>query len=143
MRTLIVTLIVTMVGLVACGGDSPTATEAVCPDPDPNTLTYDNFGMQFMTDYCIACHDSMLTKRSERNGAPLFHDFDSLIGVVQVQNHIDEQSGFGPAAENTFMPPSRCPSVAGGPLDLDCKRPTDEERRKLADWLACEKNRTH
>jgi hypothetical protein len=41
------------------------------------------------------------------------------------------------------MPPSRCPSVAGGSLDVDCTQPTADERRKLAEWLACEKNRVH
>ncbi|MBS1119468.1 MAG: hypothetical protein H6Q90_1696 [Deltaproteobacteria bacterium] len=136
-------LVVTLCCLVACGGPgTPAPTETVCPDPDPNTLTYDNFGMQFMSDYCIQCHDSGLV-RSERNGAPLYHDFDSLLGVVQVANHIDEQAGFGAAAENTFMPPSRCPSVPGGKLDRDCKRPSDDERRKLAEWIACELGRPH
>ncbi len=127
--------------VAACGsGASPTATETLCPDPDPNTVTYASFGEQFMTSYCLQCHTSELP-RSMRNGAPLFHDFDTLLGVVQVWNHIDQQAGFGPAAENTFMPPKRCPSVPGGKLDRDCRQPTDDERRKLADWLACEKDR--
>ena len=52
-----------------------------------------------MTDYCMSCHSSQLP-RSQRHGAPLYHDFDSLLGVVQVANHIDQQSGIGPAAEN-------------------------------------------
>ena len=126
--------------LTACTSSVPTPTGTTCPDPDPNTLTYDNFGMQFMTDYCIHCHDSAIP-RSQRHGAPLYHDFETLLGVFVVAGHVDEQAGIGPDAENAFMPPDRCPSVPGGALDMNCARPTAEERRKLAEWLACEKDR--
>ena len=125
----------------ACGADPiPTPTETVCPDPDPNTLTYDNFGRAFVESYCVRCHSSTLS-RAQRNGAPLFHDFDSLIGIVQVANHVDEQAGSGPAATNTLMPPDRCPEVPGGPLAIACPQPTAQERSDLAAWLACEVNR--
>ena len=120
--------------LAACGGDSPTPTEMPCPDPNP--LTYDNFVEQFMTDYCVSFHSSTLA-RSQRNGAPLFHDFDSLEGVVVVTGHIDEQAGSGPAATNEFMPPSECPAEAGGPLAIDCPRPSKAEREMLSQWIAC------
>jgi hypothetical protein len=131
-----------LLALGACGRDVPTPTEALCPDPDPSTLTYESFGERFMADYCLACHESSLV-RSQRNGAPLYHDFDSLLGVFQVMGHIDEQAGFGPAASNTFMPPQRCPSTPGGALDIDCPQPTEQERKDLAIWLACEENRPH
>ena len=127
--------------LVACG-DRPTPTETVCPDPDPMTLTYDNFGRDFMTKYCTWCHDSSLA-RSKRNGAPLYHDFNTLLGVLQTPDHIDEQAGFGPNAKNEFMPPERCPSTIGGALDTDCAQPTAEERTNLALWIACERKRPH
>ena len=127
--------------LAACS-DQPTSTETVCPSPDPMTLTYDNFGKPFMDKYCRWCHDSSLP-RTQRNGAPLFHDFDTLLGILQVQGHIDQQAGMGPAASNYFMPPERCPSTIGGSLDGDCMQPTDEERRNLSLWLACEKDRPH
>lgn len=128
---------------IGCGSSAaPTPTETVCPNPDPNTLTYDNFGQQFSEQYCVACHSSTLP-RSQRNGAPLFHDFDSLISIVQVGNHIDEQAGFGPAAENEFMPPKRCPATPGEPLTVDCPQPTEQERRDLALWIACESQRPH
>jgi hypothetical protein len=132
--------IVAFVGGVAACGDKPTPTDTVCPTPDPLTLTYDNFGRDFMERYCTMCHDSALP-RSQRNGAPIFHDFDTLLGVREVADHIDEEAGFGPGAHNTFMPGSRCPSVAGGPLDKDCDQPTPEERTQLAEWLACERGR--
>jgi hypothetical protein len=121
---------------------SPTSTGTVCPDPDPNTLTYANFGKDFMTRYCTWCHDSSLP-HSKRNGAPLYHDLDTLLGVLQIPDHIDQQAGIGPNASNHFMPGARCPSVAGGPLDKDCAQPTDEERTNLALWIACERKRPH
>ncbi|MDB4962417.1 MAG: hypothetical protein JWP01_2416 [Myxococcales bacterium] len=128
--------------LSACTPDEPTPTQTVCPDPDPGTLTYESFGRQFMTDYCVQCHDSALP-RSQRNGAPIYHDFETLLGVLAVPDHIDEQAGSGPAAENTFMPPDRCPEQAGGPLAVACKQPTAEERKQLAEWIACERARPH
>src|SRR5678815_3397097 len=127
--------------LLACCGPRPTPTGTECPDPDPYTLTYDNFGRDFMTRYCIWCHDSTLP-RSQRNGAPIYHDYDTLEGVRTTIDHVDEQAGFGPDAENTFMPPDKCPSTIGGGLDKSCDKPTADERRNLAMWLACERNRT-
>ena len=130
-----------IIGLAACGGN-PTSTGTVCPDPDPMTLTWDNFGREFMTKYCTWCHDSSLP-RSQRNGAPLFHDYDTLLGVLKTPDHIDQQAGHGPDASNNFMPPERCPASPGGALSKDCARPTDAERRQLAEWIACERNRDH
>lgn len=127
--------------LTACG-PSPTPTGTVCPDPDPMTLTWENFGQPFMTKYCTWCHESDLP-RSQRNGAPLYHDFDTLLGVLETPDHIDEQAGAGPDATNEFMPPDRCPSIPGGSLDTDCAIPTKEERRQLAEWIACERERPH
>jgi hypothetical protein len=114
----------------------------VCPDPDPGTLTYDNFGKPFMEKYCTWCHAADIP-RSKRNGAPVYHDFDTLQGVLQVPDHIDEQTGIGPNASNDFMPPDRCPSVAGGEANTSCAKPTDEERQQLAEWIACERERPH
>jgi hypothetical protein len=128
--------------VAACTGATPTSTGTVCPDPDPMTLTYDNFGKPFMEKYCTWCHNSTLT-RSKRNGAPLYHDFDSLLGVLQTPDHIDQQTGIGPKASNDFMPPDRCPAEPGGSLSVDCQKPTDDERRQLAEWIACERNRPH
>jgi hypothetical protein len=137
MRSLFLILLV-----AACTSETPTPTGAVCPSPDPGTLTYDNFGMAFMTKYCISCHNEDLDYK-QRNGAPLYHDYDSLLGVVETAPHVDEYSAFGPKAKNTEMPPDRCPSTPGGSLDSDCPQPTDEERTTLGIWLACEENRPH
>jgi hypothetical protein len=128
----------------------PTPTGTTCPDPDPitgtTTLTWDNFGHDFMFKYCVNCHDSSLPL-SKRNGAPLYHDFDTLQGVVEVTGHIDEQTGWGPKAKNNFMPgggtDGRCPSQLGGSLDENCPEPTGDERTELAQWVVCEACRAH
>lgn len=129
--------------LAGCPGSAPpTPTETVCPDPDPLTLTYENFGEKFMTDYCTMCHASTL-RGAQRNGAPFAHDFETLRGVLLLPHHIDEYAGKGPAAHNTIMPPGRCPSTPGGSLDRDCAQPSDAERTDLAMWIACETLRPH
>lgn len=131
-----------LVLVAACGSDSPTPTGTVCPDPDPMDLTYDNFGKPFMEKYCNMCHSSTLP-HSERNGAPLYHDFDSLLGVMRVPDHIDEQAGSGPDATNTFMPPGECPATPGAKLSVLCMQPTQAEREQLSKWIACERLRPH
>jgi hypothetical protein len=105
-------------------------------------LTWDNFGKPFMDKYCIVCHQQSLP-RSKRNGAPLYHDFDTLETTLDFPDHIDEQAGSGPNATNEFMPPDRCPSTPGGGIDVDCMKPTLQERKDLAVWLACEIKRDH
>lgn len=102
----------------------PTGT--TCPS-DGTTLTYENFGKQFATDYCVGCHSSKLTTKAARNGATEGHDFDTLAGIDLVKEHIDPLAGSGPKSTNEMMPP---PASSG-------KKPTEEEREKLAVWLAC------
>jgi len=130
-----------LIVFAACTGAQPTPTGATCPDVNNPQFTWGNFGSDYFCHYCTNCHDSGL-KMSMRNGAPLLHDFDSFIGVMEVPGHIDEQAGAGPKAHNTFMPGGgtngRCPSMLGGPLDEDCPQPTDEERANLSTFLACE-----
>jgi hypothetical protein len=129
--------------LAACANSAtPTPTMAACPDPDPMSLTWDSFGMQFMTTYCTDCHASDL-KHTQRNGAPLYHDYDTLMGVLETPEHVDEYAGSGLTVTNTEMPPSQCPTTPGGSLNRDCPQPTEEERKNLSIWLACEQNRPH
>jgi hypothetical protein len=110
------------------GGDSSTdegggmATGATCPSD--NAPTYETFGEGFMASYCTRCHSSEL-EGDARNGAPLDHDFDSLVGVVSVAEHIDQYAAAGPDALNTEMPPNG-------------DTPSQEEREMLGQWLACE-----
>jgi hypothetical protein len=107
-----------------CGGESSVfgpPTESVCP---PNsTLTYNNFGKPFMESYCTKCHDSEKVGEM-REGAPSFHDFDTLNGIKAVSNHIDETAASGPAATNTGMPENN-------------PKPSLEERQALGEWIAC------
>jgi cytochrome c5 len=137
---LVLVLAACAVALAACAKPPPTPTGTVCPDPDPGTLTWESFGQKFMADYCTMCHSSTLL-RAQRHGAPVFHDYDSLRGVLQIPDHIDRIAGAGPAATNTGMPPDECPSRPGGPIDGDCRKPSDAERRDLALWVACEVER--
>ena len=96
-------------------------TEAECPPS--STLTYENFGRQFMEDYCTRCHSSTRSGGG-RMGAPAFHDFDTQRGVQNVADHVDQAAGAGPAATNDQMPPSD-------------PTPTLMERQMLAEWIAC------
>ena len=107
-----------------CAGDEAVLgppTGAACPTT--STLTYASFGKPFMESYCTRCHSSELTGAA-RNGATAFHDFDTLIGVQSVSDHIDQTAGSGPEATNDQMPP-------------DGAMPTLAERQQLAEWIAC------
>lgn len=97
-------------------------TGSICPPA--STLTYENFGKPFMEKYCTRCHSSELLG-SQRKGAPLYHDFDSLLGVVVVADHVDEYTAAGPDSVNKIMPP-------------DGVKPILAERMQLGEWLACE-----
>lgn len=112
-----------------CADDSDLDTEgegvatlSTCP-PD-SELTYESFGREFMDSYCTRCHSSALSGAA-RNDAPVGHDFDTLDGVLAVAEHIDEYAAAGPAGVNTAMPPS-------------APAPSEESRRQLGEWLACE-----
>jgi cytochrome c5 len=110
-----------------CGcGSEPVLgppTNAICP-PAGSTLTYANFGQQFMTTYCTRCHSSTLTGAA-RMGATAFHDFDTIEGIRPLLDHIDETAGAGPDATNDSMPPNGT-------------KPSLAERQMLAEWLACQ-----
>ncbi|MET0389535.1 MAG: c-type cytochrome [Polyangiales bacterium] len=104
-------------------GDEPigTPTEAECPDDSPPT--YASFGQKFMEDYCLRCHSKEVTGAA-RNDAPGDHNFDTQGEIALLIEHIDQYAGSGPAITNRNMPPS-------APF------PSDEERAKLSEWLAC------
>lgn len=111
-----------MLALVGCSDSIwGPPTQSTCPND--STLTYESFGRPFMTKYCIKCHDSAKVG-AERHGAPSFHDFDTLFGIMAVSEHIDETTAAGPAAVNDGMPDE-------GPF------PTLMERRQLGEWIAC------
>lgn len=113
--------------LVACGPTTetpdpkPKPQKSVIPKrpcPENNTLTYENFGKGFFLTWCNGCHSSTL-KASERAGAPVGIDFDSLEGIRKHTLRIFARSGDA----NATMPPVSVP---------------DEKTRKLlGDWLTC------
>jgi hypothetical protein len=112
--------------LAACDGNDDdggheTPSGAVCAEG--STLTWDNFAEDFFASYCTRCHSTTLSGAA-RNGAPNDHNFDSVEMVRDEIDHTDEQAAAGPDSVNTLMPIS-------GPA------PTEEERRKLGEWLAC------
>ena len=108
---------------ISCGGDAlyGPPTQSACPQG--STLTYDNFGKPFMEMYCTECHSSQ-RRGAERQGAPSFHDFDTLFGIKAVADHIDETTAAGPAATNRGMPPQS-------------PYPSQREREQLGEWIAC------
>ncbi len=122
MRALSLAL-VTSLAIFACGGEAdPTPTGSTCP-PD-STLTYENFGADFMEAYCTRCHSRELIGL-ERHGAPDDHNFDPLEGILDEAEHVDSYAAAGPDATNTLMPPSG-------------DSPSEDERRDLGEWIACE-----
>ena len=103
------------------GGEEGEATGAVCPTTQ--TLTFGNFGKAFMQSYCLRCHSKDVTGE-KREGAPADHNFDTVDEIRGLAEHIDELAGAGPNAVNAIMP-------EGDP------RPSEAERKKLSEWLAC------
>lgn len=104
-------------------GEFGPPTGATCPAM--STLTYESFGKPFMEKYCTSCHASTLTGDA-RQGAPLYHDFDSKDGILAVADHVELKAASGPDATNELMP------IGSGP------KPTKAERAQLGEWLACE-----
>ncbi len=95
---------------------------SVCPADQ--TLTYENFGMEFFGTYCVRCH-SENPEDGSRHGAPRGLDWDEIDTVRLYLDTIDKMAAAGPSATNTFMPPD------------DLLDPTIDERRDLGEWLAC------
>ncbi len=116
--------------LLVCAGCAPSEDGRVdegpsgAECPEDSTVGWSNFAREFFESYCVECHDSSL-RGAERQGAPSAHDFDSLVLTRTIPaDHLDEVAASGPLATNRSMPPTD-------------PTPTDEERRKLGEWLAC------
>lgn len=98
------------------------ASGAECPDD--STLTYEGDIKPILTRYCNYCH-SVNVPESQREGVP--HFFDSEADVIAHADLIDANAAAGPARTNETMPPA---DAASGPPSL-------EQRKKLGEWLAC------
>ncbi|KFE68994.1 hypothetical protein [Hyalangium minutum] len=99
------------------------ATGATCPSS--NGPSAQNFGTAFMQTYCLSCHSKSVTGTA-RAGATVGVDFDTLDEVRRQRAMIDTHAAAGPNATNKEMPPASIPH-----------QPTQEEREKLGQWLAC------
>ncbi len=114
-----------LIALAACGGDPVGKnTASTCPTVDPPT--YASFGQTFFTTYCTECH-SQAKLGADRQGAPVTIDFDTRSLVRENTSRIDQQAAFGPAAKNRLMP-----------YDGYDPLPTDAERLRLGEYIACE-----
>jgi len=85
-------------------------TRATCPES--STLTYESFGKAFFQANCLECHAS---KESPH--------FNTLEDIQAAKDEIDRAAASGPNATNTYMPDDG---------DL-----SDDDRKKLGEWLAC------
>jgi uncharacterized membrane protein len=103
-----------VLSISACGDDG--GGDAV--DCTMSTLTYDNFADGFFEDNCRTCHSMAST---DRRGAPIAVNFDTLELVQNLSNNINIRAG-----EGTSMPPSFAPVF-----------PTSAERDLLAEWIQC------
>ena len=90
--------------------------DAECP-PEGTTLSYENFGQDFMASWCLRCHQPYT---NNRHGAPGEYNFDTLQGIRRNTTRIFARA----ALDNDSMPP--------GPDD-----PPGQQREDLAEWLAC------
>lgn len=99
-----------------------STTGATCPSS--STLTYEGWARGFFADHCTRCHNSSFTTRDQRNGAPLEANWDELETVRLYSAEIDEYAAGGPNGINQVMPPSE-------------PRPSEANRLKLGEWLAC------
>ncbi len=76
-------------------------------------LTYDAFGEEFLTNYCVSCHGPTVQKNNIR--------LDSLANVVQRKAGVKS-------------------AVLSGNMPQGTKKPTEEERTQFGQWIDCGPN---
>ena len=109
--------------LSACGKSESDSSSAAGPDCSRSPpLTWDNYGKGHMDKHCNGCH-SVLIPEAQRQGAPAGVDFNTYADVIEWHDRIIARSTRAVLEEPT-MPPG------GGP--------SDEELRKVLEWLECE-----
>jgi len=119
MRALVLALLVVGCTDVPEGKD----TGSTCPPADKPD--YASFGTGFFSTYCLDCHSESKTG-ADRNDAPAAINFDTRSLVRENTSNIDKQAAWGPTAHNVIMPPD------------DEPKPTDAERIRLGEYIACE-----
>lgn len=115
--------------LAACGGDDDEgegkdAEELGLSCPSDSKVTYEDDIKPFMEKYCTRCHATDVPA-SQRNGAPLDHNFDTEAGILAEAHHVVEEAAAGPNGVNTGMP------------EGSGAKPSTAERKLLGEWLAC------
>jgi cytochrome c5 len=130
---LVLMLCISGAGFVACGSDDDT-DEADDEGGDGDTgdgdgaqvdctgdlPTYDDFGKDFVEEYCSSCHAADVTG-TDRMGAPPEDVFDSL---EQIQHGADEMAD--------LIASGQMPYGAASP------KPSDDEKAKALTWLKCD-----
>jgi uncharacterized membrane protein len=104
--------------MIACQGQESLADHA-CPASDSGSsqITYESFAKDFFESWCQSCHGASVT---DRNGAPDDIFFDTRDDIWEQRVQVFAQA----ADSNTSMP-------------IGPHGPSDADRKKLADWLAC------
>lgn len=106
-------------------GTATSTTTAQCIAAGQGTATYANFALGFFDANCVLCHS---TGTSNRNGAPVDVNFDTLAAAQTSASRADRMAGMNPSPggqKNTLMPPAIAPTS-----------PTDLQRQQLACWVA-------
>ena len=101
--------------------NEPSAADADTVDALPESctdLSYENFAEAFFTANCTTCHSSDST---DRRGAPLSKNWDTLANVQAGSSRIKIRAGSG-----MTMPPATAPAF-----------PSAEDRAKLNEWIDC------
>lgn len=116
-----------VLGLLGCGTDDTTTdagvscealTDLLAQPGDPiDGDTFSTMARPFFDDYCVSCHDSARTTRSDRGGAPIGFDWDQ---EDSVRAHLPE---IRHAVGVTNFMPFRAPF------------PTCDERARLVRWI--------
>ena len=114
-------LCLAIAGLSGCNDDEGRPTGATCPTASPPT--YADFGRTFFATYCMGCHSAAA---NDRHGAPAELNWDTQAEVDAHLAEIDREAASGPSATNRLMPEAE-------------PDPTDDERKTLGEFLACER----
>lgn len=104
--------------------DDAFASHTLCPPS--STLTYETFAQDFFETNCVRCHSVENVGTIERNGAPMDVNFDTVELIRPLARRIDFMAAIGPGRMARLMPPTG-----------EEPRPTDDQRRMLAEWLSC------
>lgn len=119
MRPLAAGLCLLALAQTSCGEDPPLGPERTkTPSHRCATApTWEGFAQGMLTTWCTPCHASSL-EGTERQGAPAEVDLDTLDDALRWADRIQART-----VDSATMPPG------GGP--------TEEERARLGEWLAC------